>query len=105
MNQKWEGLGELRGSYVPPSIGSIAPSRPLVAKKKKWGATSRSRNKLTRGPYCLWDFDRICSEKLVDEMGIYMEAHEEKLRRGEGITDRAFDTRDLRPSDIALEME
>lgn len=21
---------------MPPSIGSIAPSRPLVAKKKKW---------------------------------------------------------------------
>lgn len=34
-----------------------------------------------------------------------MEAHEGKLRRGKGITDRAFDTWDDRPSDIALEME
>ena len=47
----------------------------------------------------------IESVQLVDEMGIYMEAHEGKQRRGEGITDRAFDTLDLIPSDIALEME
>lgn len=46
--------------------------------------------------------------KLVDEMVMYMEANEGKLRRDEGIPDEkvmAFDPRDLLPSDIALEME
>lgn len=44
--------------------------------------------------------------KQVDEMVVYMEANEGKLRRFEGIPDEkvmAFDLRDLLPSDIALE--
>jgi hypothetical protein len=31
--------------FVPPSIGFIAPGRPLVAKKKKWGTIWISNTK------------------------------------------------------------
>lgn len=95
-------MGELRGSYVSPSIGSILPSRPLQRRRNEDLLADHEISSLVV-PTAYGTV--IESVQLVDEMGIYMEAHEGKQRRGEGITDRAFDTLDLIPSDIALEME
>jgi hypothetical protein len=67
---------------VSPSIGSILPSRPLQRRRNEDLLADHEISSLVV-PTAYGTV--IESVQLVDEMGIYMEAHEGKQRRGEGL--------------------